>query len=105
MTYKERLEEIKNHFAYCMDEGLLFAEQEEKLLEELYKQAERVDELEVDLSYYKMSTEHYEYMEQQNKRYSKALEDALRYVNSRYFEANVCSYLKPIFEEALEETE
>ena len=45
MRVSERLEEIKEHFAYCMDEGLLFAEQEEKLLEELYEQAERVDML------------------------------------------------------------
>src|SRR5699024_10099865 len=50
ITDKERLEEIKEHFAYCIDEGLLFAEQEERLLDELYKkieeQAKRVDELE-----------------------------------------------------------
>jgi len=34
---KERLNEIKEHFSYCIDTGLSIGEQEEELLFELYE--------------------------------------------------------------------
>lgn len=46
---KERLEVIKEHFKYCIDHGITLAEQEEKLLNELYQQAERGIELENEI--------------------------------------------------------
>lgn len=45
----ERLKEIKEHFDYCMEDGLLFGEQEEKLLHELYERVERAEELDTQL--------------------------------------------------------
>ncbi|MFU0790675.1 MAG: hypothetical protein ACFWT6_12050 [Virgibacillus proomii] len=82
MTNKERLEEIKEHFAYCMDEGLLFAEQEEKLLEELYEQSERVQELEKDIEEWKIVNDSWEEINtslaKQNKRYKQALEEIVQ---------------------------
>jgi len=101
---KERLEEIKEHFAYCMDEGLLFAEQEEKLLEELYTQAERVeivsDTLNQEVAYSAK-------LERQNKRYRDYLKQIKDYMiddinteveTSPHFIKNIC-------DEALEGSE
>jgi hypothetical protein len=34
---KYTVQEIKEHFNYCMEEGLMFGEQEETLLEQIYK--------------------------------------------------------------------
>ncbi len=44
---KKRLDEIKEHFSYCIDTGLSIGEQEEKLLFELYETIEKssIDEL------------------------------------------------------------
>lgn len=68
---KERLEEIKEHFAHCMDEGLLFSEQEEKLLEELYEQAERNLTAQETIE---MLGESLKQSIEQNKRYYELLE-------------------------------
>src|SRR5690625_7637426 len=97
---KERLEEIKEHFAYCMDEGLLFAEQEEKLLEELYTQAERVeivsDTLNQEVAYSAK-------LERQNKRYRDYLKQIKDYMIEDINKEVETSthYIKYIFDEAL----
>ncbi len=37
------LQEIKEHFSYCIDEGLTIGESEEKLLNELYAKVEQLE--------------------------------------------------------------
>ncbi|SRR5699024_10554390 len=97
---KERLEEIKEHFAHCMDEGLLFAEQEEKLLEELYEQAERnltaQETVEILGESLKQSIE-------QNKRYREAIEYVMNAKVNQYASVeNVISDIKFVLSETLE---
>ena len=94
---KERLEEIKEHFAHCMDEGLLFAEQEEKLLEELYEQAERnltaQETVEILGESLKQSIE-------QNKRYREFLEDMYNHAYGLQLYPHVVDEIKKLLEES-----
>lgn len=41
---KLTLQDIKEHFNYCIDEGLAIGEQEEIFLQSLYKKAEKMEE-------------------------------------------------------------
>ncbi|RYI30519.1 hypothetical protein EVU96_08885 [Bacillus infantis] len=46
---KLTVEAIKNHFAYCIDEGLTIGEQEEILLNSIFKKAEKAEKYELAL--------------------------------------------------------
>ena|SRR5690625_1335500 len=77
----ERLEEIKEHLALCMDQGFLFTEQEEKLLEVLYERAEQVEDMQKLVNYHQQKQKEAEDANEpyrhQNKRYREAIEKAL----------------------------
>lgn len=75
---KERLEEIKERFGatqrlYNEPLKVTITEEFKGDISYLVEQAERVQELEDELLYYKMATESYVDMEQQNKRYREAI--------------------------------
>lgn len=79
---KLTLQDIKEHFSYCIDEGLAIGEQEEILLHSLYKKAEKMEEQQKEIESWKelhgSLSKRTTYLNKENARLREALEKAKR---------------------------
>lgn len=86
-----RLREIKDHFSYCVDNGLTIGEQEEKLLRELYERVKDQPRIIKNCKdQIKVTQELNDDLRKENERYKQAVEEILDDGSNSESTAQIC---------------